>query len=161
MKVCSFLILFSLDFRFLRSCGSWKHWKTDMIYQDQHIHYMQVVCNFLVKIKFWREIILPMTFAYIYYVGDSCVTFFNRSGDHAGPRSNQRQKLTYFSVELTFAPLSLQIVQYAFQEWNIEVCTSHRKWTFSILGQIFRQIVSIRVMILMNTNIVASRHIKR
>ena len=27
-------------------------------------------------------------------------------------------------------------------------------------GQIFRQIVSIRVMTLMNTNVVASRHIK-
>ena len=53
--------------------------KTDMIYQDQHIHYMQVVCNFPVKIKFWREIFLAMTFAYICYVGDPCVTFFNRS----------------------------------------------------------------------------------
>ena len=30
-----------------------------------------------------------------------------------------------------------------------------------ILGQIFRQIVSIRVMTLINTNVVASRHIKR
>ena len=29
------------------------------------------------------------------------------------------------------------------------------------LGQIFRQIVSIRVMTLINTNVVASRHIKR
>ena len=38
---------------------------------------------------------------------------------------------------------------------------SHRKWTFYILGQIFRQIVSIRVMTLINTNVVASRHIKR
>ena len=81
--------------------------KTDMIYQGQHIHRMQVLCNFPVKIKFWREIILAMTFAYICYVGDPCVTFFNRSGDHPGPRSNQPQKLTYFSVELTFAPLYL------------------------------------------------------
>ena len=32
---------------------------------------------------------------------------------------------------------------------------------FCILGQIFRQIVSIRVMTLINTNVVASRHIKR
>ena len=48
-----------------------------------------------------------MTFAYIFYVEDPCVTFFNRAGDHPGPRSNQSQKLTYFSVELTFAPLSL------------------------------------------------------
>ena len=71
-------ILFSSDFRFLKSCGSC---------QDQHIHYMQVVCNFPVKIKFWREIILAMTFAYICYVGDPCVTFFNRSGDHLEPRS--------------------------------------------------------------------------
>ena len=78
-----------------------------MIYQDQHIHYMQVVCNFLVKIKFWQEIILAMTFAYIGYVGDPCITFFNRSGDHPGPRSNQPQKLTYFSVEVIFVPLSL------------------------------------------------------
>ena len=30
-----------------------------------------------------------------------------------------------------------------------------------VLGQIFRQIVSIRVMTLINTNVVASRHIKR
>ena len=30
-----------------------------------------------------------------------------------------------------------------------------------VLGQIFRQIVSIRVMTLTNTNVVASRHIKR
>ena len=30
-----------------------------------------------------------------------------------------------------------------------------------VLGQIFRQIVSIRVMTLNNTNVVASRHIKR
>ena len=30
-----------------------------------------------------------------------------------------------------------------------------------ILGQIFRQIISIRVMTLINTNVVASRHIKR
>ena len=37
----------------------------------------------------------------------------------------------------------------------------HRKWTFCILGQIFKQIVSIREMILINTNVVASRHIKR
>ena len=37
----------------------------------------------------------------------------------------------------------------------------HWKWTFCILGQIFRQIVSIRVMTLINTNVVASRHIKR
>ena len=78
-----------------------------MIYQDQHIHYVQVVCNFLVKIKFWQEIILAMTFAYIGYIGDPCVTFFNRSGDHPGPRSNQPQKLTYFSVEVIFVPLSL------------------------------------------------------
>ena len=35
----------------------------------------------------------------------------------------------------------------------------HRKWTFCILGQIFRQIISIRVMTLINTNVVASRHI--
>ena len=89
------------DFRFLKSCGGWKRRKTDLIYQDQHIHYLQVVCNFPVKIKFWREIILAMTFVCI------CVTFFNRTGDHPGPRSNQPQKLTYFSVELTFAPLSL------------------------------------------------------
>ena len=39
--------------------------------------------------------------------------------------------------------------------------TFHQKWTFCILGQIFRQIVSIRVMTLINTNVVASRHIKR
>ena len=32
---------------------------------------------------------------------------------------------------------------------------------FCILGQIFRQIVSIRVMTLINTNVVAQRHIKR
>jgi len=102
-------ILFSSDFRFLKSCGSWKRRKTDMIYQDQHIHYMQVVCNFPLKIKFWWEIILVMTVAYICYVGDSCVTFFNRSGDQPGPRSNQPQELTYFSVELAFAPLSLQM----------------------------------------------------
>ena len=37
----------------------------------------------------------------------------------------------------------------------------HRKWTFCVLGQIFRQIVSIRVVTLINTNVVASRHIKR
>ena len=30
-----------------------------------------------------------------------------------------------------------------------------------VLGQIFRQIVSIRVMTLINTNVVASRYIKR
>ena len=30
-----------------------------------------------------------------------------------------------------------------------------------VLGQIFRQIISIRVMTLINTNVVASRHIKR
>ena len=30
-----------------------------------------------------------------------------------------------------------------------------------VLGQIFKQIVSIRVMTLINTNVVASRHIKR
>ena len=30
-----------------------------------------------------------------------------------------------------------------------------------VLGQIFRQIVSIRVMTLINTNVVVSRHIKR
>ena len=30
-----------------------------------------------------------------------------------------------------------------------------------VLGQIFRQIVSIRVMTLINANVVASRHIKR
>ena len=30
-----------------------------------------------------------------------------------------------------------------------------------VLGQIFRQIVSIRVMTLINSNVVASRHIKR
>ena len=30
-----------------------------------------------------------------------------------------------------------------------------------VLGQIFRQVVSIRVMTLTNTNVVASRHIKR
>ena len=30
-----------------------------------------------------------------------------------------------------------------------------------VLGQIFRQIVSIRVMTLINTNVMASRHIKR
>ena len=40
-----------------------------------------------------------------------------------------------------------------------------RKWTLHcwavVLGQIFRQIVSIRVMTLINTNVVASRHIKR
>ena len=30
-----------------------------------------------------------------------------------------------------------------------------------VLGQIFRQIVSIRVMTLINTNVVASKHIKR
>ena len=30
-----------------------------------------------------------------------------------------------------------------------------------VLGQIFRQIVSVRVMTLINTNVVASRHIKR
>ena len=37
----------------------------------------------------------------------------------------------------------------------------HRKWTFWVLGQIFRQIVSIRVVTLINTNVLASRHIKR
>ena len=57
--------------------------------------------------------------------------------------------------------LLINIVQYAFQEWNIGVCTFHWKWTFCILGQIFRQIVSIRVMTLINANVVASRHIKR
>ena len=31
-------------------------------YQELHT---QVICNFPVKIKFWREIILPMTFVYI------------------------------------------------------------------------------------------------
>ena len=31
-------------------------------YQELHT---QVICNFPVKIIFWREIILPMTFAYI------------------------------------------------------------------------------------------------
>ena len=31
-------------------------------YQELHT---QVICNFRVKILFWREIILPMTFAYI------------------------------------------------------------------------------------------------
>ena len=37
-----------------------------------------------------------------------------------------------------------------------------RKWTWAVvLGQIFRQIVSIRVMTLININVVASRHIKR
>ena len=37
-----------------------------------------------------------------------------------------------------------------------------RKWTWAVvLGQIFRQIVSIRVMTLININLVASRHIKR
>ena len=37
----------------------------------------------------------------------------------------------------------------------------HRKWTFCIiLGQIFRQIDSLRVMTLINTNVVASRHMK-
>ena len=30
-----------------------------------------------------------------------------------------------------------------------------------VLGQVFRQIVSIRVMTLINTNVVTSRHIKR
>ena len=44
----------------------------------------------------------------------------------------------------------------------------HRKWTFCILGswavvlgRSFRQIVSIRVMTLIDTDVVASRHIKR
>ena len=42
----------------------------------------------------------------------------------------------------------------------------HRKWLFLhswavVLGQIFRQIVSIRVMTLIDTNVVASRHIRR
>ena len=37
-----------------------------------------------------------------------------------------------------------------------------RKWTWAVvLGQIFRQIVSIRVTTLININVVASRHIKR
>ena len=37
-----------------------------------------------------------------------------------------------------------------------------RKWTWAVvLGQIFRQIVSVRVMSFINTNVVASRHIKR
>ena len=30
-----------------------------------------------------------------------------------------------------------------------------------VLGQIFRQVISIRVMTLINTNVVASRHVKR
>ena len=77
---------------------------------------MQVICNFPVKIKFWREISLAMTFAYICYEGDPCVIFSNGPGDHPGPRSNQPQKLTYFSVERTFAPFSLYIVQNEFQE---------------------------------------------
>ena len=115
--------------------------KTDMIYLDQHIHYMQVVCNFPVKIKFWREIILAMTFACICYVGDPCVTFLTG------------QAITWGRGAIS--------PQYAIQEWNIGVCTFHRKWTFCILGQIFRQIVSIRVVTLINTNVVASRHIKR
>ena len=42
----------------------------------------------------------------------------------------------------------------------------HWKWTFLhswavVLGQIFRQIVSVRVMSFINTNVVVSRHIKR
>ena len=45
----------------------------------------------------------------------------------------------------------------AFQ-WPLEVDFLHSLAV--VLGQIFRQIVSIRVMTLINTNVVASRHIK-
>ena len=53
-------------------------------YQEVHT---QVICNFPVKILFWWEIILPMTFAYL------ClrrrVIHVLQTGDHPGPRSNK------------------------------------------------------------------------
>ena len=53
-------------------------------YQEVHT---QVICNFPVKILFWWEIILPMTFAYV--GGSYKSTFVLQTGDHPGPRSNK------------------------------------------------------------------------
>ena len=88
-----------------------------------------IINNFPVKIKFWREISLAMTFAYICYAGDPCVTFSNGSGDHPGPRSNQPQKITYFSVELTFAPF------YDFTNGISEYVLSTGSGLFAFLGK--------------------------
>ena len=73
------------------------------------------------------------------------------------------------AIVRTDAPNSMALLQREYRVTflvKIRRFNGHRKWTFLhcwavVLGQIFRQIVPIRVMTLINSNVVASRHIKR